>query len=103
MAGMTRNPSRGQPFKITENGTILSIVTAVAVKQSRKGQSCRWRIPAALVAPARALCQGRAVNLSGPPHVVVVGGGIAGLAAAFFLREAPCRVTVLEGLPRLGG
>jgi protoporphyrinogen/coproporphyrinogen III oxidase len=34
---------------------------------------------------------------------VVVGAGIAGLAAAFFLRDAPCRVTVLEGAPRLGG
>ena len=39
----------------------------------------------------------------GQPHAVVVGGGIAGLAAAFFLRETPCRVTVLEGSPRLGG
>ena len=39
----------------------------------------------------------------GQPHVVVIGGGIAGLAAAFFLRETPCRVTVLEGSPRLGG
>jgi len=38
-----------------------------------------------------------------PPHVVVVGGGIAGLAAAFFLRDRPVRVTVLEGSPRLGG
>jgi protoporphyrinogen/coproporphyrinogen III oxidase len=38
-----------------------------------------------------------------PPHVVVVGGGIAGLAAAFFLRDQPFRVTVLEGSPRLGG
>jgi protoporphyrinogen/coproporphyrinogen III oxidase len=42
------------------------------------------------------------------PHVVVVGGGIAGLAAAFFLRGqvvngAPVRVTVLEGAPRIGG
>jgi protoporphyrinogen/coproporphyrinogen III oxidase len=37
------------------------------------------------------------------PHVVVIGGGIAGLAAAFFLRDAPARVTVLEGSPRLGG
>jgi oxygen-dependent protoporphyrinogen oxidase len=37
------------------------------------------------------------------PHVVIVGGGIAGLAAAFFLRGAPGRVTVLEGSPRLGG
>lgn len=39
----------------------------------------------------------------GQPHVAVVGAGIAGLAAAFFLRDVPCRVTVLEGSPRLGG
>ena len=38
-----------------------------------------------------------------PPHVVIVGGGIAGLAAAFFLRDAGAAVTVLEGSPRLGG
>src|SRR5947209_9629695 len=37
------------------------------------------------------------------PHVVIVGGGIAGLAAAFSLRDEPVRVTVLEGSPRLGG
>jgi len=37
------------------------------------------------------------------PHVVIVGGGIAGLAAAFFLRDEPVRLTVLEGSPRLGG
>ena len=37
------------------------------------------------------------------PHVVVVGGGITGLAAAFFLRDEPVRVTVLEGSPRIGG
>jgi len=43
------------------------------------------------------------VSDPGQPHVVVVGAGIAGLAAAFFLRDAPCRVTVLEGSPRLGG
>ena len=41
-------------------------------------------------------------------HVVIVGGGIAGLAAAFALRDAmadgvPVRVTVLEGSPKLGG
>jgi protoporphyrinogen/coproporphyrinogen III oxidase len=35
--------------------------------------------------------------------VVVVGGGIAGLAAAFFLRDADAQVTVLEGAPRIGG
>jgi protoporphyrinogen/coproporphyrinogen III oxidase len=43
---------------------------------------------------------------SGPgtlPHVVIVGGGISGLAAAFFLRGEPVQVTVLEGSPRLGG
>lgn len=37
------------------------------------------------------------------PHVVIVGGGIAGLAAAFFLRDEPVRLTVLEAAPRLGG
>jgi protoporphyrinogen/coproporphyrinogen III oxidase len=37
------------------------------------------------------------------PHVVIVGGGIAGLAAAYFLSDEPVRVTVLEGSPRLGG
>ena len=37
------------------------------------------------------------------PHVVVIGGGIAGLAAAFFLRDRGLDVTVLEGSPRLGG
>ena len=37
------------------------------------------------------------------PHVVIVGGGISGLAAAFFLRDTAVRVTVLEGSPRLGG
>src|ERR1700757_621467 len=36
-------------------------------------------------------------------HGVVVGGGIAGLAAAFFLKDEPVRVTLLEGSPRLGG
>jgi protoporphyrinogen/coproporphyrinogen III oxidase len=37
------------------------------------------------------------------PHVVIVGGGIAGLAAAFFLKDEPVTVTLLEGSPRLGG
>ncbi len=36
-------------------------------------------------------------------HVVIVGGGVSGLAAAFFLRDEAVRVTVLEGSPRLGG
>ena len=37
------------------------------------------------------------------PHVVVVGGGISGLAAAFCLRDHQARVTVLEGSGRIGG
>ena len=38
-----------------------------------------------------------------PGRVVIVGGGIAGLAAAFFLRGRGALVTVLEGSPRIGG
>src|SRR6185437_4449554 len=37
------------------------------------------------------------------PSVAIVGGGVAGLSAAFLLREAGLTVTVLEGSPRLGG
>ena len=36
------------------------------------------------------------------PHVAVLGGGITGLAAAWYLRDA-ADVTVLEGSDRLGG
>ncbi|NUO97290.1 MAG: protoporphyrinogen oxidase [Nonomuraea sp.] len=39
-------------------------------------------------------------------HVVVIGGGISGLAAAWFLRQGTgerVKVTVLEGSPRVGG
>jgi oxygen-dependent protoporphyrinogen oxidase len=35
--------------------------------------------------------------------VAIIGAGIAGLAAAFFLRDEPVRVVVLEGSPQLGG
>lgn len=37
------------------------------------------------------------------PHVVVIGGGISGLAAARFLARGGARVTVLEGSPEIGG
>ena len=42
-------------------------------------------------------------NPAGRPVIAIVGGGIAGLAAAFFLADAGAAVTVLEGSPRLGG
>lgn len=35
--------------------------------------------------------------------MAIVGGGVAGLSAAFLLRDAGLTVTVLEGSPRLGG
>ena len=37
------------------------------------------------------------------PVVAIIGAGIAGLAAAFFLRDEPVRVVVLEGSQQLGG
>lgn len=40
------------------------------------------------------------------PHVVVVGGGITGVSAAWFLRQTggdDLAITLLEGSPRLGG
>ena len=37
------------------------------------------------------------------PVIAIVGAGISGLAAAFFLRDEPVRVVVLEGSPQLGG
>ena len=40
---------------------------------------------------------------AGPPLIAIIGGGIAGLAAAFFLKDSGAAVIVLEGSPRLGG
>ncbi|MFS8197335.1 protoporphyrinogen oxidase [Streptomyces sp. CWNU-52B] len=40
---------------------------------------------------------------TGPGHVVVIGGGVAGLAAAHRLLNGGARVTVLEASDRLGG
>ena len=47
--------------------------------------------------------QGGAARLTQPRHVVVVGGGIAGLAAATVLAERGVRVTLLEAQQQLGG
>jgi zeta-carotene desaturase len=41
--------------------------------------------------------------VSAPRHVLVVGGGFAGLAAAVRLVRAGARVTLLERRPFLGG
>jgi len=38
-----------------------------------------------------------------PPHVVVIGGGLAGLAASIALTDQGIRVCLLEKNPRLGG
>jgi squalene-associated FAD-dependent desaturase len=38
-----------------------------------------------------------------PPHIAIVGGGLAGLAAASALVERGLRITILESRPRLGG
>ncbi|GLF97788.1 protoporphyrinogen oxidase [Streptomyces yaizuensis] len=47
---------------------------------------------------------GPGIGPSGPPgHVVVVGGGISGLAAAHRLVTAGARVTLVEASGRLGG
>jgi protoporphyrinogen oxidase len=40
---------------------------------------------------------------SGTPHVGILGGGITGLTAAFYLLRAGYRVSVLESRPQVGG
>lgn len=59
-----------------------------------------------LSGPTAARARLRGVGEPRGPHVVVVGGGISGLAAALALRRggpAALRVTVLEAAPVLGG
>lgn len=46
---------------------------------------------------------GSASKQAAPWHAVVIGGGLAGLAAAEPLAAAGCRVTVIESTGRLGG
>ena len=59
--------------------------------------------PLRYVAPGGVCHAGGMERTNARPHVVIVGGGISGLAAAFFLRDEAVWVTVLEGSPRLGG
>jgi squalene-associated FAD-dependent desaturase len=47
--------------------------------------------------------ESRARHRPDPPRVVIVGGGLAGLAAAVALRGAGVKLTLLESRPRLGG
>ena len=54
-------------------------------------------------APAPRPATPGAADSPGRISVAVIGGGIAGLAAAYQLRTAGLTVTVLEGSPRLGG
>ncbi|WP_078624410.1 FAD-dependent oxidoreductase [Streptomyces monomycini] len=61
---------------------------------------CRGRDRRARVVPPP---PGRARITGEPPHVAVLGGGIAGLAAATGLAERGVRVTLYEREPGLGG
>ncbi|HKB31805.1 MAG TPA: hydroxysqualene dehydroxylase HpnE [Streptosporangiaceae bacterium] len=44
-----------------------------------------------------------AAGAGGAPHIVVAGGGLAGVAAAIALCDGGVRVTLAEARPRLGG
>ena len=68
------------------------------------GRRDRWvpgRDPRAVRHPAAVPDPGR--RLGRPPTAVVVGGGIAGLAAATGLAERGVAVTLVEAAPTLGG
>jgi hydroxysqualene dehydroxylase len=45
----------------------------------------------------------RACYATGAPHVIVLGGGVAGIVAALDCADAGARVSLLEVRPRLGG
>lgn len=61
------------------------------------------RLPGQDRRAARHPGQGGSLRVREPRHVVVVGAGVAGLAAATVLAERGVRVTVLEAEQQLGG
>ncbi len=73
-----------------------------------KGRGAAWTEERGSIATER---RGKAVpnlrpeasGVKSTVRVVIVGGGIAGLAAAYFLRDRVEAVTLLEGSPGLGG
>src|SRR6185312_7206613 len=80
-----------------------AILTVSPPRGSCRRQGLGRRVALRYV-PLISVCQAGGMEpTNGRPHVVIVGGGISGLAAAFFLRDEAVRVTVLEGSPRLGG
>lgn len=58
---------------------------------------------AALAGLAAARCASVVPRPAGPDEVLVVGGGVAGLTAAYRLRQAGVAVRVLEAQERVGG
>ena len=41
--------------------------------------------------------------MAAPNHVAVIGGGISGLSAAYYLYRAGIRPTLIEKAPQIGG
>jgi monoamine oxidase len=82
------------------------------VTKEQAGWSCRRFMKTAALAGAAGAVSGalplpvRALTATGfepTPKVAIVGGGIAGLNAAYQLKKAGIRATVCEGRRRVGG
>ena len=89
---------------------LLQRVARSAAARDRAIRSRRTRAATFCANAARARRRARALPRWTPlaqrrrgSRVVIVGGGLAGLAAAYELAKAGVRATLLEGSPRLGG